>query len=70
MPRGRPKKHATPEALKAARKAVKQKFKNVSIDADLVEALNTLADSMVSVVGFRPTISQAIRYAIKKALDK
>lgn len=69
MPRGRPKKHTTPEALKAARKAVKQKFKNVSVDADLVADLNALADGMVPMLGFRPTISQAIRYAIKKAIN-
>jgi len=68
--RGRPPVHKTDAereaANKASRKTSKQKFKNVSLDADLVEALNGIADRLESEFGFRPTLSQAVRYLIKK----
>lgn len=42
------------------------KYKNISIDADLVEVINQRATDLESVFGFRPTLSQTIRYAFKK----
>jgi len=41
--------------------------KNLTLDADLVEALNVAADELAKVFGFRPTLSQTVRHLIKKA---
>lgn len=43
------------------------KTKNVTLDADLVEMLNDAADRIASELGFRPTLSQTVRYLLKKA---
>lgn len=42
------------------------KTKNITLDGDLVEALNTQADALVGKLGFRPTLSQTVRYLIKR----
>jgi hypothetical protein len=44
----------------------KAQTKNITVDADLVEILNKTADRLVNSLGFRPTLSQTIRYVIKK----
>jgi hypothetical protein len=41
--------------------------KNVTIDAELVELLNQQADELKTVFGFRPTLSQTLRYLLNKA---
>ena len=61
--RGRPP--LTPEE----RLASKAKTKNVTLDADLVEALNKVCDGLERTLGFRPTLSQAVRYLIRKGED-
>jgi hypothetical protein len=43
----------------------RKKYKNVSIDSDIVDILNSLADELVDSFGFRPTLSQTIRYLAK-----
>lgn len=63
---GRPTIHKSEEDRVQARKDNKQKFKNVSLDADLVEALNAMADKLESEFGFRPTLSQTVRFLIRK----
>lgn len=63
--RGRKLVYTTDEERNAARLAAKQKFKNITLDADLVEALNATADKMEAEFGFRPTLSQAVRHLIK-----
>lgn len=68
--RGRPILHATTEQKAAARKTSKEKFKNISLDADLVDRLNAVADRMAEDLGFRPTLSQAVRALIKLAESK
>jgi hypothetical protein len=40
--------------------------KNLTLDADLVEALNAAADKLAMEFGFRPTLSQTVRYMIRK----
>jgi hypothetical protein len=65
--RGRRPIHTTDEAKAAARRDAKAKFKNVSIDADLVDALNAVADDLERQFGFRPTLSQTLRHLIKGA---
>jgi hypothetical protein len=56
MKRGRP---PLPESEK-------QQTKNITVEADLVEVLNKTADKLSAGLGFRPTLSQTIRYVIKK----
>lgn len=49
------------------RAASKAKVKNITVDADMVDALNEVADNLSDTFGFRPTISQTLRYLIKRA---
>lgn len=42
------------------------KYRNISVDADLVEKINKIADSLEKTMGFRPTISQTIRFLAKE----
>jgi hypothetical protein len=63
--RGRPRIHRTEEDRVVAKQAAKKKFKNVALDADLVDAINTVADTMEPDLGFRPTLSQTVRHLIK-----
>jgi len=71
QPKKRGRKPLLPEVreanAKASAKASKAKFKNVTIDADLVDLLNVKCDDLEKTFGFRPTISQALRYLIKHA---
>jgi hypothetical protein len=51
----------------AAQRAWQAKTKNVTVDADLIAALNAVADKLEPNFGFRPTLSQTLRYLIKEA---
>lgn len=42
------------------------KYRNVTVDADLVAAINQRADELEPIFGFRPSISQTIRHTFKK----
>jgi hypothetical protein len=44
------------------------KYRNVTIDADLVELMNREADELEPIFGFRPTLSQTIRHVIKREI--
>ena len=65
------RKYHTPEELAEAkrvwRKRAATKVKNVTIDDDLVDTLNSKADSLEAVFGFRPTLSQTLRHLLKKS---
>ena len=61
-PRGRPPLQGTVELVKSKSKATK----NITVDADLVEILNELADQMSEQLGFRPSLSQALRHLVHK----
>lgn len=63
---GRKPLYATDAERTAAKKVSKGKMKNITLDADLVEALNAACDSLETEFGFRPTLSQAVRHLIKK----
>jgi len=65
--RGRPLVHKTDEARAEARAASKAKSKNITVDADIQDALNAVADDFEGRFGFRPTLSQTIRHLIKEA---
>jgi hypothetical protein len=69
MPAGRPR-ILTDEERKTHTKASKAKFKNLTIDQDLVEVLNTYADNLEPELGFRPTISQALRAMLHAVAKK
>jgi hypothetical protein len=69
---GRPRTLTDAERLenfRASRARSKTKVKNITIDADLVEALNDACDRLEKKFGFRPTMSQTLRYLIKH-IDK
>lgn len=42
------------------------KYKNITVDADIVDKLNTVADEFQNIFGFRPTISQTLRHVLKE----
>lgn len=66
----RSKKYMTDEERKEAqrtyRKTAKLKTKNITIVAQLVEALNGTADSLKDTLGFRPSISETLHYMLKQ----
>jgi hypothetical protein len=41
--------------------------RNVSVDADVQEMLSGLAAELEPIFGFRPTLSQTIRFVVLKA---
>ena len=63
MKRGR--KPYTPEQ-RAARMVEKAKLRNITVDADLIGALNVAADRLENDLGFRPTLSQTVRHLVRK----
>jgi len=67
---GRPKLDRTPEEAAAAKKAqnrkAKEKTKNVTLSADMVDIIRVLQDELDEVFGFRPTQSQALRYLLER----
>lgn len=42
--------------------------KNVSLDAETLDALAALVDALEPRFGFRPTLAQAVKFACKAAL--
>ncbi len=42
--------------------------KNITLDADLIEALNKASDRLELDFGFRPTLSQTVRHLVKKVV--
>ena len=41
-------------------------YKNITVDADLVAVINKVADRLQLEFGFRPNISQTLRYLVNK----
>jgi hypothetical protein len=68
MSPGRPRKHRTPEELAAARKAWREKAKtrSIVIDVDAIAALTAEQERIEAELGFKPTLSQTIRYLVKR----
>ena len=58
------KKRGRPSIPESERKNPKRNVKNVSLDADLVGSLSAIVDKLEPQIGFRPTLSQAVRYLI------
>lgn len=42
------------------------RYKNVTVDADIIALLNGKAEELDKQLGFRPTVSQTLRYILKK----
>lgn len=59
-----------------ARKYVQKKtgetraYKNISVDPDIIEMLAERADKLADILGFRPTISQTLRYLLKHGANQ
>ena len=62
-------KRGRPPLPESERRKPKENVRNVSLDSDLVTALNAVADTLEIRFGFRPTLSQTVRYMVKKELD-
>lgn len=46
------------------------RYKNVTVDADIIEILAAKADDLEATFGFKPTISQTLRYVLKKECNQ
>jgi hypothetical protein len=42
------------------------KYKNMSVDADIVDILSNVSDKLKEEFGFRPTLSQTLRHLLSK----
>lgn len=49
---------------KAAQDRTLNPTKNITVDAVLVDLINARADALEGTLGFRPTISQTLRYLL------
>jgi hypothetical protein len=68
MSPGRPRKHNTPEELAAARKAWREKAmqRSITLDVDTIATLKAEQERIEAELGFKPTLSQTIRYLVKR----
>ena len=41
-------------------------YRNVTLDSDINDKLNVICDRLEAELGFRPSLSQAVRYLIAK----
>lgn len=46
------------------------RYKNITVDADIIEILSAKADELEAMFGFKPTVSQALRYVLKKEVNQ
>ena len=44
------------------------KYKNMSVDADIVDTLNDKAEALKEEFGFKPTLSQTLRHILRKGI--
>lgn len=42
------------------------KYRNISVDADIVDIINRMADELEGQFKFRPTLSQTLRHVLLK----
>jgi hypothetical protein len=42
------------------------KYRNISVDADIVDIINQTAQELQGKFGFKPTISQTLRHLLNK----
>ena len=46
------------------------KYRNITVDADIVAILNQKSVDLEATLGFKPTVSQTMRYLLKKELSQ
>lgn len=46
------------------------RYKNITVDADIIDILNTKAAELEDMFGFKPTVSQTLRYVLKKETNQ
>lgn len=64
MPRGRPRKTQAEGEMETVEKT---KPRSIAVDLELYDVISSTADTLADELGFRPTLSQALSYLIKKA---
>lgn len=42
------------------------RYKNITVDADIITILTAKGEELEERFGFRPTVSQTLRYVLKK----
>ena len=52
---------------KGNKKGEAPRYRNISVDADLVEAIHKVSERLEVQFGFRPTLSQTLRHMINVA---
>jgi hypothetical protein len=67
-PRGRPPLSPQQRAERAELKTRRSMdgYRNISVTPDITDMLNIAADQLEPVFGFRPTLSQTIKYLLRK----
>jgi hypothetical protein len=46
------------------------KYRNITVDADIIEILRAKANELEEAFGFKPTVSQTLRYVLKKETNQ
>lgn len=46
------------------------RYKNITVDADIIDILNAKAAALEETFGFKPTVSQTLRYVLKKEVNQ
>ena len=46
------------------------RYKNITVDADIIDILNAKAAALEETFGFKPTVSQTLRYVLKKETNQ
>lgn len=44
------------------------KYRNMSVDTDIVDVLNGVAEKLKEEFGFKPTLSQTLRHLLRKGI--
>ena len=67
-PRGRPPLSPQQRAERAVERRTRrvEGYRNISVTCDITDTLNLAADQLEPVFGFRPTLSQTIKYLLRK----
>jgi hypothetical protein len=62
---GRPRK---PDEQLTRPRQRRDNYRNITLDADVLEAIDELKKRMAQELGFTPTHSQVVKYAINKVM--
>lgn len=59
-----------PRASVSNRKGTVRLYKTITVDTDIIDILNTKAAELEETFGFKPTVSQTLRYVLKKETNQ